>query len=376
MERTAESSAVKRALWFYRDEIKDCTVYGELGRTEQNEETGKYLLQLSEMEKGHAVFWKGFLAKLGAGEVSYRYPSYKLLFIKFIRKIFGLSLVIRIFERGEENVIREYREFLQSGGLEKHDSEQLHRIVIDEILHEDYFANQLVGMSGRLESVRDVFYGMSDGLVEVLAAVAGLEPVVKTHVLVAAGGLVVGISGTLSMAIGAYMSTKAHMEIEQRQSDRVAREIDLVSHEEKVGRLKELLHDMGFKGDYTEDAARSIASEGNNATDFFVRNKLGRSRESSENPRKAGLQTGLFYLIGSAFPILPFAFIGGLVGLAFSVIAVVLAQMTAATIIAISSDTSIFRKVSETVGLTIGAAAATFIIGTLLFTFLKLPTIP
>ncbi len=371
-----DSNAAKRALWFYRDEIKDCTVYAELGKSEQDEETSRYLKQLSDMENGHAEFWKSFLAKLGVKEVSYRYPKYKLLFIKFIRRAFGLPLVIRIFERGEENVIKEYREFLQSGGLEQQDAEQLHKIVVDEILHEDYFANRLVSMSGRLESVRDVFYGMSDGLVEVLAAVAGLEPVVKTPVLVAAGGLVVGISGTLSMAIGAYMSTKAHMEIERRQSDRVAREIDLVSHDEKVSRLKELLHDMGFKGEYTEDAARSIASEGDSATDFFVRNKLGRSRESNENPRKAGIQTGLFYLIGSAFPILPFAFIGGTIGLAFSVLAVALAQMTAASIIALSSDTSITKKVSETVGLTLGAAAATYVLGTLLFTFLRLPTIP
>lgn len=370
------SSAAKRALWFYRDEVRDQTVYAELGKSEESDETRRYLLQLSEMENAHAAFWKDFLARLGVKDVSYRYPRYKLLFIRFVRRVLGLPMVIRLFERGEENVIKEYREFLESGNLGSADAQRLHSIVVDEILHEDYFANQIVGMKGRLESIRDVFYGMSDGLVEVLAAVAGLEPVVKAPVLVAAGGLVVGISGTLSMAIGAYMSTKAHMEIERRQSDRVAREIDLVSHEEKVTRLKELLHDMGFKGEYTEDAARSIASGGSSATDFFVRNKLGRSRESAENPRKAGIQTGLFYLIGSAFPILPFAFIGGIVGLLFSVIAVALAQMTAATVIAISSDTSILRKVSETVGLTLGAAAATYVLGTLLFAFLHLPAVP
>lgn len=368
--------AVKRALWFYRDEVKDGTVYGELGKTEDNEETSKYLLQLSEMEKSHAVFWKGFLSKLGVENVHYTYPGYKLFFIKIIRRLFGLPMVIRLFERGEENVIKEYRDFLESKTLDEGDTQQLHKIVVDEVLHEDYFANQIVGMTGRLASIRDVFYGMSDGLVEVLAAVAGLEPVVKSSILVAAGGLVVGISGTLSMAIGAYMSTKAHIEITRRQSDRVAREIDLVSPEEKIARLKELLNDMGFKGDYTEEAAKSIASEGDNATDFFVRNKLGRSRESTENPRRAGLQTGLFYLIGSAFPILPFAFIGGTTGLILSVIAVALAQMTAASIIALSSDTSVWRKVTETVGLTLGAAAATYVLGSLLFTLLRLPAVP
>ncbi len=370
------STATRKALWFYRDEVKDGTVYSELGKSEANAETGRYLQQLSEMEQAHAKFWKKFLEDRGVNGVSYRYPWYKLLFIKFIRKFFGLPMVVRLFERGEENVIKEYREFLEKGNLGQKEAEQLHSIIVDEILHEDYFANQLTGMSGRLASVRDVFYGMSDGLVEVLAAVAGLEPVVKAPVLVAAGGLVVGISGTLSMAIGAYMSTKAHVEIGRRQSDRVAREIDLVGPEEKVERLKSLLTEMGFKGDYIEKAARSIADEGENATDFFVRNKLGRSRESSESPRRAGLQTGLFYLIGAAFPILPFAFIGGTIGLAFSVLAVALAQMTAASIIAVTSDTSVLKKVGETVGLTLGAAAATYILGTLLFTLLKLPAIP
>jgi len=367
---------VRKARWFYRDEIKDSTVYSQLGKKEKDEDIRLFLTRLGDMERGHAEFWRAFAARRGMSDIHYRYPGYRLLLVRLIRRLFGLPMVVRLFERGEENVIREYREFLRLNELDVSESKRLHDIVIDEVLHEEYFSSKLTGMSDRLESVRDIFYGMSDGLVEVLAAVAGLEPVVKTPILVAAGGLVVGISGTLSMAIGAYMSTKAQNEINSRQADRVAREIEVVGPQERVERLKELLGEMGFRGDYIEEAARSIASDQQNATDFFVRNKLGRSRNLKENARRSGIQTGIFYLIGSAFPILPFAFVGGLFGLALSVVAVAFAQMTAATIIAISSDTSVLRKVTETVGLTLGAAAATYVLGNLLFLFLRLPAVP
>ncbi len=373
---SVSDEVVKKALWFYRDEVKDAAVYSSLGSKEPPGDRGRFLKQLGEMESTHADFWKEFLQMRGVTGLNYRYPSYKRKFFLFLRRIIGLPMVIRLFERGEETIIREYSIFLSAQVIDENERAKLHSIVTDEILHEEYFATQLSGMSSRLESIRDVFYGMSDGLVEVLAAVAGLVPIVKTPILVAAGGLVVGISGTLSMAIGAYMSTKAHVEIGRRQTDRVAREIELVSMDERVERLKSLFQKMGFEPAYIEEAAKSMASNGDMSTEFYVRNKLGRSSVSDENPRRAGLQTGLFYLIGSAFPILPFAFVGGITGLMLSVIAVVLAQTTAATIISLSSDTSVLKKVAETVGLTLGAAGATFILGNIMFALLHLPTIP
>ena len=166
------------------------------------------------------------------------------------------------------------------------------------------------------------------------------------------------------------------MEIGQRQTDRVAREIELVSVEERIERLKSLFKNMGFEDAYINEAAESMARNGNVSTEFYVRNKLGRSSVSEENPRRAGLQTGLFYLIGSAFPILPFAFVGGITGLILSVIAVAAAQTAAATVISLSSDTSVLKKVLETVGLTLGAAAATFILGNIMFALLHLPAVP
>jgi VIT1/CCC1 family predicted Fe2+/Mn2+ transporter len=373
---SVSEKVVRKARWFYREELKDAEVYTRLGDSEKDREKGLLLSKLGAMEKSHADFWSHFLLKNGESHIDYHYPRYKSAFILLLRRFIGLPLVIRLFERGEESVIREYTDFVKVESLDAEDKQKLHSIITDEVLHEEYFASQLSGVSSRLESIRDVFYGMSDGLVEVLAAVAGLVPIVHTPILVAAGGLVVGISGTLSMAIGAYMSTKAHIEIGRRQTDRVAREIELVSHEEKVGRLKSLFDEMGLQGDYTEQAARSMAENQNAATEFFVRNKLGRSRETVENPRRAGIQTGLFYLIGSAFPILPFAFVGGLTGLALSVVAVAVAQTTAATIIALSSDTSVLRKVLETVGLTLGAAAATYVLGSIMFALLHLPAVP
>ena len=51
------------------------------------------------------------------------------------------------------------------------------------------------GLKGNADKVRDAIYGMSDGLIEVLASVAGLTGVFINNVYIAVGGIVFGASG-------------------------------------------------------------------------------------------------------------------------------------------------------------------------------------
>ena len=46
-------------------------------------------------------------------------------------------------------------------------------------------------------------------LVGVLAAVAGFTGAIHNNLLIAVAGTIVGLSGTISMAVGAYLSSKS-----------------------------------------------------------------------------------------------------------------------------------------------------------------------
>ncbi|MCW1291917.1 MAG: VIT1/CCC1 transporter family protein, partial [Candidatus Rehaiarchaeum fermentans] len=65
------------------------------------------------------------------------------------------------------------------------------------------------------ENVKDAIYAMSDGLVEVLSSISGLSGVFFNHLYVLIGGLIIGVSGTLSMTLGNFFSTLSEKEIEK-----------------------------------------------------------------------------------------------------------------------------------------------------------------
>jgi len=79
---------------------------------------------------------------------------------------------------------------------------RLDDVLKDEIAHE----YTLMSQEFRVESVRDVIYGVSDGLIEVLAVVSGFSGAFTSSLIVAVAGMIVGLSGALSMAVGAYLS--------------------------------------------------------------------------------------------------------------------------------------------------------------------------
>ncbi len=135
---------------------------------------------------------------------------------------------------------------------------------------------------------------------------AGIAIVATSGFMVVALGLLAGISGTLSMAGGVYLS---------------ARSENLVMAHAGVDRA---------------------------------------------NPRKEAAYTGFWYFMGALVPVLPFML--GMQGLAgdFFAMAFVAAALTAASaVIAIMSGTSIRRRAAEMVAISLGAALVTIVIGAL-----------
>ena len=112
-------------------------------------------------------------------------------------------------EHGEVETVASYR---KAGPLAADDPEfkaGLEKIIDDEVEHEDVFSYTLDQSKEQLERNRNVIYGISDGLVEVLAALAGLTAIISDHTYVAMGGLIVGVSGAMSMSVGAYLATNS-----------------------------------------------------------------------------------------------------------------------------------------------------------------------
>ncbi len=177
-----------------KNEITEYFIYKKLARSTKDPHNKKILKEIAEDEWKHYNFWKKYT------DSDVRPMRLKKWFYYLIARIFGLTFGIKLMERGESaaqvaydkitNVIPEAKSVLE-----------------DEEVHE----SQLIGLINEefLAYVGSVVLGLSDALVELTGALAGLTLTLSKTDLIAMTGLIIGIAASLSMGASEYLSTKS-----------------------------------------------------------------------------------------------------------------------------------------------------------------------
>ncbi|MEM0154670.1 MAG: VIT1/CCC1 family protein [Methanothrix sp.] len=293
---------------FLKDELSDYKLYKVIEVGEKDRTLKRLVAKLSETELRHAKIWGSLLGERHIENVEIPFKSkLRLITYPIVRKILGIAFVTKLLERNEANGLAEYKELLKGRELGSAELEKIKSIIGDEESHEKLMLEQTQRHEARLNYTKSIVFGMNDGLVEILAVIAGLAMVSTSSIIVAISGIIVGVSGTLSMAAGAYISSKS----------------------EKV-----------------------------------VEKSLNEEYITQTKPSKEAYYTGIFYFLGAIVATYPFIFGAvGYVGVLESVISVAIVLSIASTLIAVISDTSIKRRIIEMLTVSLGAAAVTTIIG-------------
>lgn len=308
-------------LKFYRDEITDRNFYLKLSERVSDPDFRENLVRLARVEDEHLGFWRERLESKGIDTSKIRPHTLKIVFLLTALKFIGIFLTVRLLEHGEINSIRAYRNALDSRIEDEEVRTGLEKIISDEIEHEEIFEHQISKGEDKVQRNQDVIYGISDGFIEVLGSMSGLVAVFTSRLYIALGGLVVALSGSMSMMLGAYLSSKSKtdfhvMEIQRKALFRVGDR----EHEE-IGKMKQV-------------------------------------------SRKTASTVGLFYLMGSAVPILPYLVLTDKTNaLIISIALVGIAQAIANAIIALSMNTRIVRAALRASLLSLGVATGTFLVG-------------
>lgn len=295
----------------YSHENVDALTYAEMAKKEKDAPTALLLKRLAAVEIAHAAFWKKIAEKRGRNikEPGLIEKTKAKTYVLF-RKFFGLSLSIKLLELHEVSAIKEYTELWNTPGLLDEDEKALlEKVIDDEKEHELALINEELRVNP--DRVRDVIYGISDALVEVLAAVSGFAGVLAKPLIVAVAGLIVGASGTLSMGAGAYVSTKSEEE----------------------------------------------AKESNALTD-------SKAEKSHQSALLSAATTSASYLIGVFPPVLPYAVgLGGTVALLSSYLASAASLFVVGFLVGIVSGVTPSHKGGEMAAIGMGAALATHALG-------------
>jgi vacuolar iron transporter family protein len=182
-------------------EINEHAIYLELAEMARGTPNEERLKDLAEDELRHYRVWQ---TQTGV-ELEPR-PFSKWWYLTLAR-VLGLTFSLRLMERREDLSRRHYERLA-------HRVPKAADIAQEETDHE----SRLVGAveDERLHYAGSAVLGLSDALVELTGAVAGLTFALQDTVLVAVSALITGISAALSMAGSEYLSRKAESGNERR----------------------------------------------------------------------------------------------------------------------------------------------------------------
>jgi len=182
---------------FQRDEITEYHIYRYLADKEEGRNR-EVLLKISDDELRHYNTWK----EITGEEVE---PDWnKIRFYKLMYKIFGLVFSIKLMEKGERKAEERYRK--AAGKIEV-----AKEILEDEFEHEDKLLSLLT--DERLQFIGSIVLGLSDALIELTGALAGLSLALYNTLIVGLAALITGIAASMSMAVSEYLSKRSEGDV-------------------------------------------------------------------------------------------------------------------------------------------------------------------
>jgi|TARA_B100001540_G_scaffold49872_1_gene44939 VIT1/CCC1 family predicted Fe2+/Mn2+ transporter len=175
-------------------EATETEVYRRLARMQKDEVNRSILEGISLEEERHEAVIAGMTGEKVLPDMR------KVRRQIMLARLFGFTFSVKMMESTEQDAAAEYREL----GLDD--------IADEEEAHEE----NMIGMldEERLRYSGSVVLGMSDALVELTGALAGLTFALQSLNLVALAGLVTGISASFSMGASEYLSSRAEKKSE------------------------------------------------------------------------------------------------------------------------------------------------------------------
>jgi VIT1/CCC1 family predicted Fe2+/Mn2+ transporter len=369
-------------------------VYDALAGVASEAGLKRRLKGLATTEKRHADAWAEVLTA-GGVKLPDRQPRFTAQALAALARVAGIGPALALAGAAEGQVLRAYLSQVATvsdsgaqGVLRKVLPEELDHQSPDEMVDTGDSPESpktasddelLVGEIGDeewhgsgIESIRNVIYGVNDGLTATLGVLAGVGGATVNPRVVLIGGLSAMVASAVSMAGGAYLSSKSQREVYEGQLAREAAEIEAMPDLERAELVK-IYRSKGLTPDEAKTIVGRITSDKKVWLETQAREELGLDVATFENPVREGVVAGVSTLIGGVIPVV--GYLGGravvgasLSGLAALIIAFVLC---AAFLFLIGSARSFFtgkggvRSGVEMLAVGTAVAAITYLVGVL-----------
>lgn len=213
--------------------------------------------------------------------------------------------------------------------------------------------------------IREVVFGAQDGLLSTLALVTGVRGADATRFAVLVAGFAGLLSGTISMALGAYIAAKSQRDVFANELENERRQLEARPHVEVI-ELADIFQAEGLDYESANIAAHAIATNQDVMLKTMAEKELGIPYDPSGSPLSDGATMGASFALGAAVPVVPYLFLGTTGGLVLSVLLTLGTLFVMGVVKARLAGEHWFRSGAEIAGLAGAAALLAYVVGTVL----------
>ncbi len=158
----------------------------------------------------------------------------------------------------------------------------------------------------RQRSIREVVFGIQDGILTTLGIVTGVGEAEGKHWIVVISGLLGLISGALSMGVGEYLGSKAEREVVQAAIDMERAEMEARPEDEFAEQVA-YYKLKGFSADEAHTIVKRLAQNPEIYLYEMMRDEFGIDPRIAETPNVRGpIVMALSFAAGALLPIVPY----------------------------------------------------------------------
>lgn len=354
-----------------QSEVDGVLVYRAMAANAGDERLADLYAELADAEARHAELWRD---RLRAAAASHRVaPSWRARTLAFLARRFGAALVAPTVASQERAGRTMYDDQPEAAGTTLPADERSHARLLHRITGGASGA-MLARVEGRHRvldgnSLRAAVLGANDGLVSNLSLVMGVAGASVGNEPVVVAGIAGLLAGSLSMALGEWLSVQSSRELYANQIAIEAEELDAFPAEEEE-ELRLIYEAKGYPPDDARRLAHRILS-GDRAValDTMAREELGIDPgELGGSARTAGITSFVLFALGAVVPLIPFLVASGTGAILVSAALSGLALFALGAAITVMTGRHPIRAGLRQLAFGLTAAAITFAIGTLLGT--------
>lgn len=350
-------------------EVDGAHIYRAMAANSGDDRLAGLYGRMAEAEERHATLWRDRLSE-GASSARLR-PSVRARVLAGVARRLGADLIAPMMASQERVGRTMYDDQPEAAGTSLPTDERSHARLLQAVTG-GLSGAMLSRFEGRHRAIggnalRAAVLGANDGLVSNFSLVMGVAGAGAGSDAVLIAGVAGLLAGSLSMALGEWLSVQSARELYENQIATEAEELVAFPHEEEE-ELRLIFEAKGLDaGSARRLSKRIIGGDPKAALDTMAREELGIDpKELGGSAWVAAVTSFVLFAVGAIVPVVPFVIGSGPGAIVASAILAALALFGLGAAITLLTGRRPLISGLRQVGFGLAAAATTFAIGTLL----------